>query len=446
MEFKVLSTIEKANAVTSVPTVISALYLAGMHSQKLRLVITPDENTAEELCSLSQLLSEDPGQIILFPSWDSRPEYQSSPNSQIQAERLSVLFRMLNRPLGLTVISSIDALSQKLPPQEYVLNYSDVIKSIDEMSIDKITLDLTSCGYQKTDLVEQPGTFSVRGSIIDIYSPSENDPVRIELFGDFVETIKKFDPATQRTISDVDAFFISPVREISFSEQSILLFKEKVKAFLDQKDIRKDVRDQLIEFVENNVYFPGIEYYLPFFYNNTSNFADYVTQGSEIIFIDDYIFENKENAAENELEPDAVPYPLQDLFIPTSTMLNRLQDFKSKKIYSVEFQIDGAISIKGKVSEPSHIRMDIWDYHKKLCSEGYVVFYSCSTKIQAERVEMLIKKTDPTITLNETCGLGRLLRTSPMNSLTTICISPLNKGFILEEERIAVITETGGLW
>jgi transcription-repair coupling factor (superfamily II helicase) len=442
MEFKVLATIEKANAVTSVPTVVSALYLAGVSPKGSRVVITPDENTAEELFSFSQLLSEDPEQIILFPSWDSRPEYQSSPNPQIQAERLSVLFRMLNRPLGLTVICSIDSLSQKLPPQEYVLNYSDVIKPNDEMSMDKITLDLTSCGYQKTDLVEQPGTFSVRGSIIDIYSPSENDPVRIELFSDFVETIKKFDPSTQRTISDVNAFFISPVKEVSFSEQSILLFKEKLKAFLDQKDVRKDIRDQLVEFVENNVYFPGIEYYLPFFYNNTSVFADYVAQGAEVIFIDDYIFDNKEGTNEHELDPEAVPYPLQDLFIPASTVLDRFHGFKSKKIYSVEFHVDDAVSIKGRISEPSHIRMDIWDYHKKLCSEGYVVFYSCSTKIQAERVEMLIKRTDPTITLNEASSIGRLLRTSPMNALTTICISPLNKGFILEEERIAVITET----
>jgi len=440
MEFKVLSAIEKASVATSVPTVISALYIAKARPAGFRLVITPDDSTAQELCSLSKIFSKTPGQIILFPEWDSKPEYQSSPNTQIQAERLSVLFRMLNNACGVTVISSIASISQKLPPQEYVLNYSDVIKPNSEISPDKIAIDLVSCGYQKTDIVEQPGSFSIRGSIVDIYSPSENDPVRIDLFGNTVETIKKFDPTTQRTTSDVDAFFISPVKEVSLSEQSILLFKERVKAFLDQHGIRKDVRDQLTEFVENSVYFPGIEYYLPFFYTEIASFTDYLPKDSEVVLIDEYLFENKSstNSSHNDTEDNVVPYPMEELCIPTQTILDKTSNIISKRIYSVEFEVDNATSIKGRILELFHIKTDIREYHKKLISEGYRIIYSCSIKTQAERTALLINKIEPTIYIEQK-NLTELLDTQ--NNTTVICISPLNRGFILEEEKIAVITE-----
>ena len=441
MEFKVLSTIEKTPAATSVPTVISALYLAGTKPNGFRLVITPDNNTAEELCSTAKTLSKTPDQIIFFPEWDSKPEYQNSPNTQIQAERLSVLFRLLNNSNGVTVVGSIASISQKLPPQEYVLNYSDVIKPNNEISLDKITIDLVSCGYQSTDIVEQPGSFSVRGSIIDIYSPSESDPVRIDLFGNTVETIKRFDPTTQRTTSDVEAFFISPVREISLSEQSILLFKEKLKSFLDQHGIRKDKREQLVEFAENNVYFPGIEYYLPFFYTNTASFTDYLPKATEVIFVDEYLFEDKSNNANNstDTEDSTVPYPMEELCNPTQKVLEKLSKLQSKKIYSVEFEVDEGVSIKGKISELFHIKIDIKEYHKKLVAEGYRIIYSCSINAQAERTAILIGKIEPSIHIEQK-SLIELLESQ--NDQNTICISALNKGFILEEEKIAVITET----
>jgi len=440
MGFKAVSAIEGAPAATSVPAVISALYLASDSHDGFRLVVTPDGNTADELCSTAKALSRSPDQITLFPEWDSKPEYQSSPNTQIQAERLSVLFRVLNNPRGITVICSISAISQQLPPQEYLLNYSDVIKPTSEISLDKITIDLVSCGYQRTDIVEQPGSFSVRGSIIDIYSPSETNPVRIDLFGNTVETIKKFDPTTQRTTSDVEAFFISPVREVSLSEQSVLLFKEKLKSFLDKKGIRKDVRDQLIEFTENNVYFPGIEYYLPFFYTNTASFTDYLPKDTEVILMDEYLFENKEHRGNNyNGEESPVPYPVEELLIPTQAVLNRLAQLRTKKIYSVEFAVENGVSLKGKITEPTHIRTDIKEYHKRLVSEGYRIIYSCSIVAQAERTVLLINKVEPSIPI-ENKSLVELLNAPSI--ACAVCISTLNKGFILEEEKIAVITET----
>lgn len=440
MVFKVLSEIEKSPAATSVPTVISALYIANTKPSGLRLIITPDDTTAEEICSTAKVFSKTPDQIIFFPEWDSKPEYQSSPNTQIQAERLSVLFRMLNNSNGITIVSSITSISQKLPPQEYVLNYSDVIKPNNEISLDKITIDLVSCGYQRTDIVEQPGSFSVRGSIIDIYSPSESDPVRIDLFGDTVETIKKFDPTTQRTTSDVEAFFISPVREVSLSEQSTSIFKEKLKSFLDERGIRKDAREQLIEFAENNVYFPGIEYYLPFFYTNTASFTDYLPKDAEVVLVDEYLFEDKNSGSnKEETEEPAIPYPIEEFYIPILNTLEKFSKLRSKKIYSVEFEVDDAYSIKEKVSEIRHIKTDIKEYHKKMVSEGYRMIYSCSINTQAERTALLINKADPSVHIEQK-SLTELLD-SP-NASAVICISALNKGFILEEERLVVITET----
>ena len=442
MELKVLSTIDSSSAVTSIPPSILSLYASWKQGKAPTLIITPDQLSAERIHSTATYLSENPDKMLLFPEWDSRPEYQNSPNVQIQAERLSVLFKILNRPEGLIVFASASSISQKLPPQEYVMNYSDIIKPNDDISISKIAMDLASCGYQKTDIVEQPGTFSIRGSIIDIFSPSEESPVRIDLFGDTIETIKKFDPATQRTIAEIAAFFITPVREISFSEHGVSMFKEKAKDFLDKNNIRKDIREQLIEFVENNVYFPGIEYYLPFFYEKTSNFSDYLPADTETILFDEYLFGSSKDVVDNNKEEDSVPYPLEQLFQSVELVVSSLDKQRTKKFYSVEFEVDNAVSIKGKVSEHEPLRTDIREYHKKLKDTAYTVIYSCNNRVQAERLEALIRRVDSSVTINEQCDLAILLKDPHKDPSTKIILSHINNGFSLEEEHLIVMTET----
>jgi len=441
MVSEIFSRIDGSKNVRSIPRVGVALYLARSQPKSgIRVVICPTEDNAKEIYDLANSFTDKTADLIMFPEWDSKPEYQNSPSIDVQSQRLSTLFRIMNSSGRLTIFTSINAISQHLPPQEYITDFSDVITTGGEIAIDKLAVDLVSCGYERGDLVEAPGAFSIKGNIIDIYSPSEVSPARIELFGDVVESIKTFDPTTQRSTGTLEKFFIAPVREISFSKHSVSLFKEKLKEHSDQKGIRKDVRSKTIELIENGVYLPGAEYYLPFFYDKLETFYDYVPENAEIINVDDYLFNPNIVNDSTVISSEDVPFPLGLLFIDRESILKTSELRKTKNFYSIEFEDNSdGISLKDTLKEHSSSKKELKDYHLSFKDIGTKTIYTCHTKAQAERLFLMLQKIDSTATLDDSNTIGELI--DHTDTGTIICISDTFRGFTIVPARLSVITE-----
>ncbi|HOW16410.1 MAG TPA: hypothetical protein PK443_01725, partial [bacterium] len=255
---------EKTISSVSISTL--SYLLTDPQDKRSKIVVAPDAVICEKIFNSLTALKNKDQKVHLLPEWDSTPEYQNSPDIEVQAQRIEALHAILNNAEGLLVVTSINAIAQHLVPVEYISSLSKQFFINSEININSFTLDLISSGYERTDIVNSVGQFSVKGNIIDVFSPSQSDPIRIELFGDNIETIKTFDKVTQRTISKVQTAKIIPARELSLSTENVLMFKERFKEHCDKNHVRKDIRDQIIEIIENNVYFPGMEYYLPFFH------------------------------------------------------------------------------------------------------------------------------------------------------------------------------------
>ena len=141
-------------------------------------------------------------------------------------------------------------------------------------------------GYANVPLVEDRGTFSVRGGILDIFPPDLPQPVRIEFFGDFVDTIRTFDPVTQRSLHPLTELVLLPSREVILPEEKMPEFAARLKSRCDDLDLPADRRRGLLEQLQNSIFPPGIEYLQPLFHPDLETLFDYAGTGVSCALVD----------------------------------------------------------------------------------------------------------------------------------------------------------------
>ena len=167
------------------------------------LVILPDTETAEEWSRELRFYAGRDDAVLYFPPWEAAPFDPVSPHPNIIGERLHTLFKLMDSSAPLVVTTTIAAICQKLLPRQTLGEVSQYLVAGEEADRDALLMKLLNLGYSNVPLVEDRGTFSVRGGILDIFPPDRQAPVRIEFFGDFVETIREFDPVSQRSLHTI---------------------------------------------------------------------------------------------------------------------------------------------------------------------------------------------------------------------------------------------------
>jgi len=223
-------------------------------------------------------------EVITLPAWDCLPYDRVSPHGDIVAKRVSALSKlmewehMIERSPRI-LLTSVNAAMQRVMPRAALRESSFSAKTGTQINIDDLQLFLAQNGYIRSDTVRESGDFAVRGGIIDIFAAGHESPVRIDLFGDEVETIKVFDPITQRTSGKIKEFSLRPATEFFMDEPSISRFRSKYReAFGVQK---KD--DPLYQAVSEGRRYNGVEHWLPLFYEHMDNVFDY-THNSFVTF------------------------------------------------------------------------------------------------------------------------------------------------------------------
>jgi len=221
----------------------------------------------------------DPGvEVRLFPAWDCLPYDRVSPNGEIVATRISTLTRLLQVakggavPGGLLVVTTVNALVQKVPPRLAFRNASFTAKVGDRINVAELQRFLSQNGYIRAQTVREPGEFAVRGGIIDLFPPGSNDALRLDLFGDDLEGVRSFDPMTQLTVEKRDSFVLTPMSEVFLDEMSIQRFRtgyrEHFGAVMDD--------DPLYEAVSAARKHAGMEHWLPLFHSGMETLFDYL--------------------------------------------------------------------------------------------------------------------------------------------------------------------------
>ncbi|MGA2808614.1 MAG: transcription-repair coupling factor [Terracidiphilus sp.] len=186
------------------------------------IVVVADNKAAEALepmvragCELTGAV--DPSLVVRLPAHDVLPFENLSPHPDVQEQRAAALWKLATGAVSI-LIAPVEAAALKLFDRDYYAGLAVTLKRGEEVDVEVLTGHLASVGYTQMDLVEMPGQFTRRGGILDVYSPEADRPVRIEFFGDEIETIRKFDPETQRSQSGLDETQLLPLTETPVTE------------------------------------------------------------------------------------------------------------------------------------------------------------------------------------------------------------------------------------
>lgn len=250
----------------------------------IKLLIAPDNLAAAQLMDELPFFLPKEGhapELLLFPDWETLPYDQFSPHQDIISQRLYTLSR-LQQATDAIVISAVSSLMHRLCPPVFLNQHGLLLREGQTLHVDQFRNHLQQAGYYCVNKVLEHGEFAVRGAIIDLYPMGSELPFRIELFDDEIESLRRFDPETQRTIEKINSIQILPAREFPLNEKSIALFRrhfrEQFSGNPSQCPIYEDVSEGL---------FPnGIEYYLPLFFENTATIFDYLPNHATLCLIE----------------------------------------------------------------------------------------------------------------------------------------------------------------
>lgn len=237
------------------------------------LAVARDNQTAHQLESdLQTLLGGQAGlPVLAFPDWETLPYDIFSPHPDIVSQRMSALHRLPSLKRGIVVVP-VQTLLQRLAPLKHIVGGSFDVKVGQRLDLDAEKRRLESAGYRHVPQVLDPGDFAVRGGLLDVYPMGAEQPFRVELLDDEIDTIRAFDPESQRSLDKIDSVHLLPGREVPLDDASL-------KRALDSLRERFDLdtrRSALYQDLKAGLTPPGIEYYLPLFFDKTATLFDYL--------------------------------------------------------------------------------------------------------------------------------------------------------------------------
>ena len=213
--------------------------------------------------------------ILRFPAWDCLPYDRVSPNTEILAQRLATLAALSRNWVRPSVIlTSMNAAMQRIPAREIIKEASFTARAGSRIDPDALMRYLGRNGYTRSSTVVEPGDFAVRGGIIDIFPPGRAKPLRLDFFGDVLETIKRFDPATQLSADRVDRLALAPVSETPLTDEIIERFRRGYREMFGAAGSE----DALYEAVSRGGRHQGMEHWLPLFHERLDTLFDYLPE------------------------------------------------------------------------------------------------------------------------------------------------------------------------
>ena len=257
-----------------------ALAEAGNCHPGLVVVVTRDTHAAHALESEIAIFAGDGLEVLQFPDWETLPYDLFAPHPDIVSQRVSTLHRLPGLGRGVLVVP-IATLMQRLAPRSFITGSGLVLAGGQHFDLAAEQRRLSAAGYRNVPQVQEPGDFAVRGAIVDIYPTGSGVPYRIELFDEEVDSIRTFDPETQRSASKVDHVRLLPAREFPLTEETAKDFRNALRERfpIDPR------RCPLYQDIKEGTAPAGIEYYLPMFfaqslYGATETLFDYLADGA----------------------------------------------------------------------------------------------------------------------------------------------------------------------
>ena len=212
--------------------------------------------------------------VFKFPGWDCLPYDRVSPNAEISASRMGTLAAMVDGrvPRKFVLLTTVNAASQRVPARKFLKGASFAADKGSRIDESELRAFLLLMGFSKVPNVAEPGDYAVRGGIIDIFPPGANGPIRLDLFGDVLDGIRRFDPVSQRTVERVSRFELAPASEVTLSEDAIERFRNSYRMEFGSAG----QKDPVYEAVSEGRKISGMEHWLPFFHQRLETLFDFL--------------------------------------------------------------------------------------------------------------------------------------------------------------------------
>ncbi len=418
-----------------------ALASAIANENRLFVIITPDNQTALRLEHELAFFLQGEYPLLHFPDWETLPYDVFSPLPEIISERLKTLALLPQVKRGALVVS-VTTLMHRLAPREHVLANSFAIKVGEDFNLELNRLKLESVGYQCVSQVYQHAEFAVRGAIVDIFPMGSHVPFRIELFDEEIESIRTFDPETQRSLEKINQIQLFPAREFPFTDESIKYFRQAFRASFPETSPKNSLYLDVSKGITPN----GIEYYLPLFVEQTATLFDYLPPSAILVTSDSFMATAQEFYAEADERFQQRKYDIDRpllkpelLFLNAEALSARAESFARITLQD-QAHDDGitftchqlpSVILDGKSAHPAQALSQFIDSFA-----GKILFVSES----AGRREALLDKLRTykiSVKLVDSWQAFLQSEVSPC-----LLVAPMEHGLWLDNPAIAIITES----
>lgn len=287
-------------------------------------IVTADANDAQRLLDELPFFAPDL-RCALFPDWETLPYDSFSPHQDLISERLATLWRIQQRKAedgaDVVIVPATTALYRLAPPS-FLAGYTFHFKTGQKLDEARFKAQLTLAGYQHVTQVVSPGEYAVRGSLIDLFPMGAPMPYRVDLFDDEIDSIRTFDPDSQRSLYPVPEVRLLPGREFPMNDEARALFRARWRELLDGDP----TKSRIYKDMGNGVATAGIEYYLPLFFEQTATVFDYLGTDATLVLHGDlepafqrFWQDTQERYRLLRGDPERPPLPPETLFLNAET-------------------------------------------------------------------------------------------------------------------------------
>jgi len=414
-------------------------------------------STREEALQIQEDLGfflEDSNDLLFFPHLDTLPYFQLSPHPDLLIQRVSVLAELGQSRNPKILITTLPAILRKLPPKSIFNDYSDYIAAKEEVDRDQFLLKLQDAGYLSVPLVEEPGTFAVRGGVIDVFAPHTLHPCRLEFFGDRIESLRFFNPVSQKSLKEISELVLLPAREIVLNEKTISYANSKLRERFDELGLTRSERDLVLDPLKNRFSFSGIESFLSFFYEKTATLLDYLSPQTFCIYAHEFSIEQHAAKLNEELQtsyeaatgPERVVIP-SEIFISWEEWKKRSTPFSSAYFGGISSEevltlpCETHESLKADLAAASGVeRLEkMVHYFRGRQDQGKKIIFIAGNETQKIRLKDLFTRHH--FPLQDLSSLATLQTAPASLSSTLVGVGHLSSGFSFEDEPWYFVTD-----
>lgn len=409
------------------------------------LVVARDNHEAHQLEADLHTLLGTAGDlpVVAFPDWETLPYDQFSPHPDIVSQRLSALHRLPTLEKGIVVVP-VQTLMQRLSPLKHIAGGSFDYRMGQRLDFDAEKRRLEAASYRHVPQVLDPGDFAVRGGLLDVYPMGADAPLRIELLDDTIDSLRHFDPESQRSLDRVESVQLLPGREVPLDERSV----ERAMTLLRDRFDVDTRRSALYQDLKSGLAPAGVEYYLPLFFDATSTLFDYLHADALPVLTDGFgeaaeafwaQTRNRYDQRRHDIERPLLPP--DELYLSPDSLRERLNQRLRVEVCGPHHSRHGEALPLGDQPLPP-LPVAAKDAPAGEALKSFLGHYPGRVLIASDspgRREALLEVLQAAALVPDVLGDFTAFRTG--RDRFAITVAPLEDGFALDDPRIAVLTE-----